>query len=738
MTRDEWEQQACSRRFVDRKQEAAFCAHTFDSFQGRGIRYLTFGYALFMTMLSTLYFASMGQPALTPQLGAVIRDSPYFFATAVFGERIAHVSMLCRPTVAIGVALAARGLSARSYARFLRVAMPLVLLSCFGPPLVGALIYASQAKNSSLTETAENFSCEDDRPEELPVLLARVAHRSASYVGTSILMYSVTVLLSPDPLIALQLLAICFVINLARACITWRVIHDIEIVAQLWFLPMHVAATGASLMTSYLLSHVFRENYRIHHELKTVKDLRIEQLAREKERLNYERVFALRGRRQESSDGSSGPSPTGRSFQPAAEKEGRAADLEGRAADLEGRAADLEGRAADLEGRAADLEGRDVGLECREADFSLESGRAATCSEVLTAPTSLLEEAAYGRDANATALATRAEAVEATALHASAHHSAEATAPRGDAALASPAKLAELAELTKLTTLTKLAELTKLTTLTKLAELSPEELAEFIDESEVSPCSPGELEMFEERSRCSDANTCSEVEALLAIPHRSSALCSIRRGCSPSCAGDHGDPGRGGEGTLHLFPLLPQFYGEVRDERVSLTWLHDESERRMRALRVHEGRLVDHDGRPLGGSQCGTVVAIFVLDAQGSVMLTVEHLTRPFHHSSFVAGAPVAAAGEMTVDDGWLIAITNESGHYAPPPSCLRVVFERLHALGVARLDRVRVEPTWPPAMCLGTPPPTAQDDDAFDASFSSRRSTNAPDDNDDDASLHD
>jgi hypothetical protein len=102
MTRDEWEQQACSRRFVDRKQEAAFCAHTFDSFQGQGIRYLTFGHAFFMTMLSTLYFAHLGQPALTPQLGAVIRDSPYFFATTVFGERIAHVSMLCRPAVAIG------------------------------------------------------------------------------------------------------------------------------------------------------------------------------------------------------------------------------------------------------------------------------------------------------------------------------------------------------------------------------------------------------------------------------------------------------------------------------------------------------------------------------------------------------------------------------------------------------------------------------------------------------------
>src|SRR5262245_22942299 len=39
-----------------------------------------------------------------------------------------------------------------------------------------------------------------------------------------------------------------------------------------------------------------------------------------------------------------------------------------------------------------------------------------------------------------------------------------------------------------------------------------------------------------------------------------------------------------------------------------------------------------------------------------------------FHHSSFTAGDPVAAAGEMRAKQGVLELISNESGHYQPAP----------------------------------------------------------------------
>ena len=61
-------------------------------------------------------------------------------------------------------------------------------------------------------------------------------------------------------------------------------------------------------------------------------------------------------------------------------------------------------------------------------------------------------------------------------------------------------------------------------------------------------------------------------------------------------------------------------------------------------------------------------------------------------HSSLVAGAPVAAAGMLTVSRGLLLRLSNESGHYAPPASCLNCIMDRLAFLGVARLDAVALE----------------------------------------------
>jgi len=42
-----------------------------------------------------------------------------------------------------------------------------------------------------------------------------------------------------------------------------------------------------------------------------------------------------------------------------------------------------------------------------------------------------------------------------------------------------------------------------------------------------------------------------------------------------------------------------------------------------------------------------------------------------FHHSSFLAGQPVACAGEIQVNNGILEAISNASGHYLPTPTHL-------------------------------------------------------------------
>lgn len=54
---------------------------------------------------------------------------------------------------------------------------------------------------------------------------------------------------------------------------------------------------------------------------------------------------------------------------------------------------------------------------------------------------------------------------------------------------------------------------------------------------------------------------------------------------------------------------------------------------------------------------------IFVIDVAGNCFMNRKVKGR-FHHSSFVAGAPVRAAGRIVVKDGIVVSIGPNSGHY--------------------------------------------------------------------------
>lgn len=57
--------------------------------------------------------------------------------------------------------------------------------------------------------------------------------------------------------------------------------------------------------------------------------------------------------------------------------------------------------------------------------------------------------------------------------------------------------------------------------------------------------------------------------------------------------------------------------------------------------------------------------AIYIRSTKNEIY-AYTHQQNVFHHSSFVSGAPVYSAGEIAVDNGRLIGITNKSGHYKP------------------------------------------------------------------------
>ncbi|EEW8379133.1 hypothetical protein HFU94_004198 [Salmonella enterica] len=56
---------------------------------------------------------------------------------------------------------------------------------------------------------------------------------------------------------------------------------------------------------------------------------------------------------------------------------------------------------------------------------------------------------------------------------------------------------------------------------------------------------------------------------------------------------------------------------------------------------------------------------IYVRDTKNRIYIN-GHQRNVFHHSSFLEGAPILSAGELSINCGELVGITNKSGHYKP------------------------------------------------------------------------
>merc|ERR1712100_759101 len=64
-------------------------------------------------------------------------------------------------------------------------------------------------------------------------------------------------------------------------------------------------------------------------------------------------------------------------------------------------------------------------------------------------------------------------------------------------------------------------------------------------------------------------------------------------------------------------------------------------------------------------------------------LFIASHKVHQFHHSSFLAGSRVHFAGEMKIQAGVLIIITNKSGHYKPGDSEALTMLTYLKKSGV-------------------------------------------------------
>ena len=99
------------------------------------------------------------------------------------------------------------------------------------------------------------------------------------------------------------------------------------------------------------------------------------------------------------------------------------------------------------------------------------------------------------------------------------------------------------------------------------------------------------------------------------------------------------------------------------------------------------GKLCDRDGKLLDPEVAthpergGTLM--YVMAPDGTLYGTFDAKLHVVHHSSLLAGQPVACAGDMTVVQGELIEVDNASGHYKPPAEALDSVVQQLRAMGV-------------------------------------------------------
>jgi hypothetical protein len=161
-----------------------------------------------------------------------------------------------------------------------------------------------------------------------------------------------------------------------------------------------------------------------------------------------------------------------------------------------------------------------------------------------------------------------------------------------------------------------------------------------------------------------------------------------------------------GESSSRRFDTVDMGDGHIGEDipgRVSDTgvrYLRTEAERAPFRLDIRDGIVRDANGNLFDTTNANVRDAlgrrlrraIFVMDEHGNIYASLFAKRHIFQHSSFLAGGPVAGAGEIEVVNGEIRLITDQSGHYLPTQHLMRQVLTRLEECRVRlRPDQVRM-----------------------------------------------
>jgi hypothetical protein len=136
-------------------------------------------------------------------------------------------------------------------------------------------------------------------------------------------------------------------------------------------------------------------------------------------------------------------------------------------------------------------------------------------------------------------------------------------------------------------------------------------------------------------------------------------------------------------------PLLKDFVGEETGKVFgSKVKYLSKAERSIYELFVKDGKLFDSSGNLFDTTTSSSIhsgggKAIFVMNKSGKIYASPTQVLGKFHHSSFLSGKPVAAAGELTVVNGVIKEISRKSGHYQPSVKINSQILTELERRGI-------------------------------------------------------
>jgi hypothetical protein len=140
--------------------------------------------------------------------------------------------------------------------------------------------------------------------------------------------------------------------------------------------------------------------------------------------------------------------------------------------------------------------------------------------------------------------------------------------------------------------------------------------------------------------------------------------------------------------------MLPRYLDETTR---AVEPVHHYSDAVLKKLEVFigDGRLLNPEGQAISSYLTGP--SLYIIDTKGRLLVSPYSKHGLIHHSSLSGGADVLFAGQIVVQDGVLLAIDRESGHYRAPASYmepLKTYFQnygidlQTHQLGQAAVVR--------------------------------------------------